>query len=99
MQFGNFQSVAGRQPSQNCTEGIYSLAESMSLMDIHYINPFIESVFEIFSTLAQCEIARGDLALAGQAPDSRTIAALIRNKRPRSRSGCLASAYQHGAIR
>lgn len=77
MQLADCRSIVGRLPAQKCTNGTYSLAESMSLMNIHYINPFIESVFETFSTLVKCEVARGDIALAGQTPDSRTIVALI----------------------
>lgn len=46
-------------------------------MELHYINPFIESVFETLSTVVQGKIERGDIALPRQARDSHTVVALI----------------------
>lgn len=56
-------------------------------MEIHYINAFIKSVFETFSTMAHFEIARGDLTLAEQARDSRTVVVLIEVTGPVQHSG------------
>lgn len=47
-------------------------------MQVEYINPFIESVYELFSTMLGCEAKRrGDIGLARTQGNARDISALI----------------------
>ena len=46
-------------------------------MDVTYINPFIEGVQELFSTMLGSEAVRGDLSLANDMSRPRDITALI----------------------
>jgi chemotaxis protein CheX len=46
-------------------------------MKVEYINPFIESTYEIFRTMLSAKVQRGDVALADQQTNPRDIMALI----------------------
>lgn len=46
-------------------------------MKVEYINPFIESTYDIFRTMLSAQVQRGDVALAGQQTNPRDIMALI----------------------
>ena len=46
-------------------------------MKVEYINPFIESTYDIFRTMLSAKIQRGDVALADQETNPRDIMALI----------------------
>lgn len=46
-------------------------------MKVEYINPFIESVYDLFSTMLGCRAQRGSVALATPGGASREITALI----------------------
>ncbi len=47
-------------------------------MKVEYINPFIESVYELFSTMLSAKVQRGDVGVAkGAAGNPRDIMALI----------------------
>ncbi|MCP4644242.1 MAG: chemotaxis protein CheX [bacterium] len=46
-------------------------------MKVEYINPFIESVFELFTTMLGCEVERGDIGVSSTSGDPRDIMALI----------------------
>jgi chemotaxis protein CheX len=46
-------------------------------MDVKYINPFIESVSEVFATMLQAGVARGTICLASGKSDPTHIVALI----------------------
>lgn len=46
-------------------------------MKADYINPFIESVHEIFSTMLGCNLERGDVALSKSGGGTRDLTALI----------------------
>ena len=45
-------------------------------MKVEYINPFIESVYDLYTTMLSAEAKRGDIGLAGEA-NPRDIMALI----------------------
>lgn len=46
-------------------------------MDVQHVNPFIESVQELFTTMLGCEATRGDIGLADDSCNVRDIVALI----------------------
>jgi chemotaxis protein CheX len=46
-------------------------------MKVEYINPFIESVNELFNTMLSCEAKRGDIGIANSGSNPRDIMALI----------------------
>lgn len=46
-------------------------------MDVKYVNPFIESVFELFSTMLDCEAKRGDVGVAREGGNDRDLVALV----------------------
>ena len=46
-------------------------------MKAEYINPFITSVFEFFSTMMGCEVKRGQIAVAKKGAGTKEITALI----------------------
>lgn len=46
-------------------------------MKVEYINPFIESVYELFSTMLGTSVNRGDVGLSRGAGNPRDIMALI----------------------
>jgi len=46
-------------------------------MKAEYINPFIKSVFDFFSTMMGCEVKRGQIAVAKKGAGVREITALI----------------------
>ncbi len=46
-------------------------------MKVEYINPFIESVYDLFSTMLSTEVKRGDVEISTEVPPSRDIVALI----------------------
>lgn len=46
-------------------------------MDVKYINPFIESVSEVFDTMLQAKVARGTISLTSGKSDPLHIVALI----------------------
>jgi len=46
-------------------------------MDVEHVNPFIESVQELFTTMLGCEATRGDIGLAEDSRNPRDIVALI----------------------
>jgi chemotaxis protein CheX len=46
-------------------------------MNVEYINPFIESVYELFSTMLSSSVKRGDVGVTKTAPAPRDIMALI----------------------
>lgn len=46
-------------------------------MDVKYINPFIESVSEVFATMLQAGVARGTVSLTSGKSDPKHIVALI----------------------
>jgi chemotaxis protein CheX len=46
-------------------------------MKVEYINPFVESVYEMFSTMLGCEAERGDVELSNGQSKVRDIMALI----------------------
>ncbi len=46
-------------------------------MKVEYINPFIESTYDLFSTMLGSKAVRGDVALAKEACSAREIMALI----------------------
>lgn len=46
-------------------------------MKVEYINPFIESVYELFSTMLSSEAKRGTVGVSRKAPNPRDIMALI----------------------
>ncbi|MCD6288665.1 MAG: chemotaxis protein CheX [Candidatus Hydrogenedentes bacterium] len=46
-------------------------------MDVSYVNPFIESVQELFSAMLGCEATRGDLSIADDSCGPRDITAII----------------------
>ena len=46
-------------------------------MDVSYINPFIESTYELFSTMLRSTAVRGDVGVATAKTNPRDITALI----------------------
>ncbi len=46
-------------------------------MRVEYINPFIESVYELFSTMLSAQVRRGEVGLSNGAGNPREIMALI----------------------
>jgi len=46
-------------------------------MQVEYINPFIESVCAVFSTMLRSEVKRGDVGVTGNARGPREMTALI----------------------
>ena len=46
-------------------------------MKVEYINPFVASVYELFSTMLGCEANRGDIGLTQEMGQPRDITALI----------------------
>ena len=46
-------------------------------MKVEYINPFIQSVYDLFSTMLGCQAKRGNVALAKSGGSSQEITALI----------------------
>ena len=46
-------------------------------MNVEYINPFIESTYDLFSTLLGCEAVRGDVGVARPEVNPREVMALI----------------------
>ncbi len=46
-------------------------------MNVKYINPFIESVHELFSTMLGCEVNRGDVKLSKLGGDPKHLVAII----------------------
>jgi chemotaxis protein CheX len=42
-----------------------------------YINPFVESVYDLFNTMFSCKVQRGNIALASSEKNPSEIAALI----------------------
>ena len=46
-------------------------------MRVEYINPFIDSVYELFSTMLNSEVIRGDIELASAEKNKQDIMALI----------------------
>jgi len=46
-------------------------------MKVEYINPFIESVQEVLSTMLGCKAERGEVGLAGDPGGTREVTALI----------------------
>jgi len=46
-------------------------------MKVEYINPFIESVYELFSTMLSAKAARGDVGVSDGKTNPRDIMALI----------------------
>ncbi len=46
-------------------------------MDVQYVNPFIESVQELFSTMLGCEAKRGEVGLVKGKSNPRDVIALI----------------------
>lgn len=52
------------------------LLESYAI-DVQYVNPFVESVFEVFSTMLGTEPVRGPLALSDATMSPRSLVALI----------------------
>ena len=46
-------------------------------MDVQYVNPFIESVQELFSTMLGCEAERGEIGLVKGKSNPRDVIALI----------------------
>ncbi len=65
-------------PSGAAVKPAAVVAERCDLtMQVQYINPFIESVSQLFTTLLGCEARRGDLGVAETASQPRDITALI----------------------
>ena len=46
-------------------------------MDVKYVNPFIESVQELFTAMLGCEAERGDIGVARESANARDVVALI----------------------
>ncbi|MFH0926220.1 MAG: chemotaxis protein CheX [bacterium] len=46
-------------------------------MKVEHINPFIESVYDLFSTMIQCEVKKGDIGVIKSFPQSLDIIGLI----------------------
>ena len=46
-------------------------------MDVHYVNPFIESVQEMFTAMLDCEATRGDIGVTKESGNPRDMVALI----------------------
>jgi len=46
-------------------------------MKVEYINPFIESTYDLFSTMLGCKAIRGDVGVAAPSANPREIMALI----------------------
>lgn len=46
-------------------------------MKVEYINPFIESTYDVFSTMLGCEAVRGDVGVAKPEANPRDIMGLI----------------------
>lgn len=46
-------------------------------MNVEYINPFIESVYDLFSTMLSAQATRGNVAIARGDENTRDIVALI----------------------
>lgn len=46
-------------------------------MKVEYINPFIESVYEVFSTMLCAQVSRGTVAISRGAEGTKEIVALI----------------------
>ena len=46
-------------------------------MKVEYINPFIESVYDLFSNMLNCEAKRGEIGVSREIPPSRDLVALI----------------------
>lgn len=46
-------------------------------MKVEYINPFIESVYDLFTTMLNSEAKRGDVGFSKDVPPSRDLVALI----------------------
>lgn len=46
-------------------------------MKVEYINPFIESTYDLFKTMLNASATRGDVGLATEEPNPREVMALI----------------------
>jgi len=46
-------------------------------MKVEYINPFIESVYELFSTMLKVEVEKGEVGVYWEPPNNSDIVALI----------------------
>ena len=46
-------------------------------MNVEYINPFIESVYDLFTTMLGCEAKRGEIDVVDTTGDVRDIVALV----------------------
>lgn len=46
-------------------------------MNVEYINPFIEAVYELFSSMLKCEVKRGDVEILRELAPNRDIVSLI----------------------
>ena len=46
-------------------------------MNVNYINPFIEGVYGVFSTMLSCEVHRGDVTVTKLGGDPRHLVAII----------------------
>jgi chemotaxis protein CheX len=47
------------------------------LMKVKYINPFIESVYDLFSSTLNCAVERGDVVVFWETPETSDIVVLI----------------------
>ncbi len=46
-------------------------------MKIEYVNPFIESTYDLFSTMLECKAVRGDIGVGAPKANPRDVMALI----------------------
>lgn len=46
-------------------------------MKVEYVNPFIEAVYDLFSTMLSSSISRGDIDVTTEEPGPRDVTALI----------------------
>ncbi len=53
-------------------------------MDVKYVNPFIESAQQLFTTMLGCEATRGDIGLADESCNGGDIVALVAFSGPAS---------------
>ncbi len=64
-------------PPKGPAPGQPSAAGAKPAVDVRYINPFIQSTYDLFSTMLGCHAKRGDIGLSSGESSNREITALI----------------------
>ena len=65
-------------------------------MKVEYTNPFVESIYELFATMLNCEVKQQDVNPAKDAFRPRDIVALIGPSGPARGTVALAMPVNHG---